>query len=80
MVLDVKRIDGLKWLSKDNKGYYMEKGFALYNQGLGYLKFKTDKTEVPYIPCGGKKALQDIIDAGGLTHYNDVEWLKPIEG
>lgn len=45
-------------------------GYALYEEGKGYIAFSSDRDEfgilAPYIPCGGKRALQSILDAGGF--------------
>ena len=45
-------------------------GWALYEEGKGYIAFSCDRDKygilVPYIPCGGKRALQSILDAGGF--------------
>lgn len=46
-------------------------GWALYEPGKGWVAFSADRDEfgilVPYIPCGGKRALQSILDAGGFA-------------
>lgn len=38
-------------------------GYALYEEGKGYIAFSSDRDEfgilAPYIPCGGKRALQE---------------------
>lgn len=40
-------------------------GWALYEPGKGWVAFSADRDEfgilVPYIPCGGKRALQSIL-------------------
>jgi len=59
------------------------KGYAIYHEGFGYLSFRGQNREprygikTPYIPCGGKGALQTILD-GGLDNYDCIEWLQPI--
>lgn len=52
----------------------MTKGYALYHPKLGYLAFD-DSPETPYSPAGGEKTLRSILDAGGLTHYDNIVWL-----
>lgn len=46
-------------------------GWALYEPGKGWVAFSADRDGfgilVPYIPCGGKRALQSILDAGGFV-------------
>ena len=53
-------------------------GFGLAIMGKGFVKFKSEKSPIPYNPIGGKKALQSIIDAGGFVHYNDIEFIMPL--
>lgn len=31
---------------------------------------------VPYIPCGGKRALQSILDAGGFCSFDGMEYVQ----
>ena len=65
------------------------KGETKFKHPLGYTKptgycFKTDKGYlsfdgiIPYIPRGGKKALESILAQGGFTDYNNVIWLTPL--
>lgn len=54
------------------------KGFGLAIPGKGFIKFKHQEMPLPYSPIGGKKALQSIIDAGGFVHYNDIEFVMPL--
>ena len=32
----------------------------------------------PYIPCGGKRALQAILNAGGFTSFEGMEYVKEL--
>ena len=57
----------------------INKGFAFYVPELGYLKFECDEDNVPYIPCGGKKALEEIIKAGGFTSFDEMEWVQELK-
>lgn len=75
----------LKELKFGNKlAYTIPTGFALRHKELGFLSFEADNKDtkygvkIPYIPVGGKKALQSILDGGGLTSYDGIEWLHPI--
>lgn len=54
------------------------KGWGLAILGKGFVKFKSEQLPIPYNPIGGKKALQSIIDAGGFIHYNDIEFVMPL--
>lgn len=76
MELVIKKIDGLKWKTENpDFDYIVGTGYALYSKDKGYLGFNN---ETPYTPNGGKKTLQSIVEAGGLTHYDNVFWLNPI--
>lgn len=79
--LEVKKIDGLKFGNR--LGYYMPTGFAFYHKELGFLSFKSDNkrrnnVSIPYLPQGGEKALQSILDSGGLVDYDGIEWIQAI--
>lgn len=54
------------------------KGWAVCIPGKGFLKFKSDNNFLPYVPIGGKKALQSIIADGGFIDYNDLEFINPV--
>lgn len=43
-------------------------------------KFGTDRIArvVPYIPCGGKRALQSILDAGGFCSFDGMEYVQEL--
>ncbi len=55
-------------------------GWALYEPGKGWVAFSADRDEfgilVPYIPCGGKRALQSILDAGGFCSFEGMEYVQ----
>jgi hypothetical protein len=74
--LKIVNIKGRKF-KVDGIGYIeVSKGFAFYVPELGYLKFECDKTYVPYVPVGGRKACQEILDAGGMVNFEGIEWLR----
>lgn len=55
-------------------------GYALYEEGKGYIAFSSARDEygilTPYMPIGGKKALQSILDAGGFLSYDGIEYVQ----
>lgn len=57
-------------------------GYALYEEGKGYLAFSSARDKygilIPYIPAGGKKALQAILDAGGFVSLSGMEYVKEL--
>lgn len=74
--LQIVRLDGLQF--KAPIGTASTRGWGLYIEGRGYLKFKCDTNSfVPYAPCGGLKALESILAAGGLLNYNGIEFINP---
>lgn len=76
--LQIVRLDGLQF--KAPLGLASVKGWGLYIEGMGYLKFRSDsKSFVPYAPCGGRKALESILAAGGLLNYDNIEFINPVK-
>jgi hypothetical protein len=75
--LTITKINGLRFAFPG--GYVMESGYSLQHPKLGFLKFTADQSFVPYCPKGGRKALQSILDAGGLLDFECIEWVKPIK-
>lgn len=74
--LQIVRLDRLQF--KAPNGTASIRGWGLYIEGKGYLKFKCDKGHLPYTPCGGRKALESILAAGGLLNYNGIKFINPI--
>ena len=54
-------------------------GYALYEEGKGYIAFSSARDKygilTPYMPIGGKKALQSILDAGGFLSLDGIEYV-----
>lgn len=75
--LEIKALKGLYF--NTHKGLCrFSRGYALFISGKGFLKFKQDKTAVPYTPCGGKKALEAIIADGGFVDYDSLEFVNAL--
>ena len=59
----IKRLKGAKFGT--DRIARVVTGYALYEEGKGYIAFSSDRDEfgilAPYIPCGGKRALQSIL-------------------
>jgi len=87
--LKIVKIEGKKFGTA--RGYIeMNKGYAFHVEGLGYFAFAADLAPInflkramgrpmidaPYTPMGGKKALQEILDAGGLLDFDNARWLQ----
>ena len=69
--MTIKSLKNYKF--RDEIGVYSMKGFALYVEGKGFITLDGNK---PYVPVGGKKALQNIIDMGGFI--SEPRYILPI--
>lgn len=75
ITLEVKKVGGLKFRVNSRVCYIMKRGtYALFAEGLGYLQWNHENT----IYSLKKQYLQQIVDAGGLVHYNDVHFVMPV--
>ena len=56
--------------------------WGLIQRIKGYIAFSSDRDEfgilAPYIPCGGKRALQSILDAGGFCSFDGMEYVQEL--
>lgn len=53
-------------------------GYAMYHPERGFLSFAFDKGR-HYSPAGGRKALQEILDAGGFLNFDNIVWVQRID-
>jgi len=62
--------------------YRTESGYALYEEGKGYVAFSSNRDKfgilIPYMPCGGKKALQSILNDGGFISPDGIEYVTAL--
>jgi len=74
--LTITNVKGKKFDADQFKNgqYMISEGFAFYAPGIGYLAFN-DSPFTPYIPCGGRKALEEILTAGGMTDYDTITFI-----
>lgn len=79
-IMKIKRLKNVKFGTK--KLSRVVTGWALYEEGKGYIAFSCDRDKygilVPYIPCGGKRALQSILDAGGFCSFEGMEYVQEL--
>ena len=68
----IKRLKGVKFGT--DRIARVVTGYALYEEGKGYIAFSSDT----YIPCGGKRALQSILDAGGFCSFDGMEYVQEL--
>lgn len=76
--LKIEKLSGQKFRARFGGGYYVPVGHCLHHEKLGYLGFK-DSPFTPYIPCGGKQALERILKDGGMVSFDQIQWIRPIE-
>ena len=73
MKLTIVNIKGMKF--EDANGYYMtSKNTYAFKTEKGYY---SEDGVFPYVPGGGKKALQMILDGGGFTSYEGIKFILP---
>ena len=62
--------------------YQLASGYCFKVEGKGYLAFSSNRDEfgilLPYIPCGGKEALTSILEAGGFTSLEGIEFVQSL--
>lgn len=74
MKLEIVNIKGLKF--EGENGYYMaSKTSWAFKTKHGYL---SNDGVFPYVPAGGKKALQSILDCGGYISYDGITFINPM--
>ena len=78
--MKIKRLRNAKFGT--DKLHVVVTGWALYEEGKGYIAYSSDRDKygilAPYIPCGGKRALQAILNAGGFTSFEGMEYVKEL--
>ena len=79
----IKRLKGAKFgTDRIARVVTVVTGYALSEEGKGYIAFSSDRDEfgilAPYIPCGGKRALQSILDAGGFCSFDGMEYVQEL--
>lgn len=78
--MEIKRLKNVPFGNR--RVYRVATGWALYEPGKGYYAFSCDRDRykilIPYIPCGGKKALESIIKSGGFVSLDGMEFVNPI--
>lgn len=76
----IKRLKNVKF--GNSKICCLVTGWALYEEGKGYVAFSSARDKygilTPYIPVGGKKALQAILDAGGFLSFDGMEYVTSL--
>lgn len=74
--LQIVRLNDFKFDTP--KGRATVRGWGLLIPGKGFVKFKCDADALLYAPCGGRKALESIINDGGFISYDDIEFVNPV--
>ena len=62
--------------------YQLASGYCFKVEGKGYLAFSTNRDKfgilLPYMPYGGKEALISILEAGGFTSFDGIEFVQSL--
>ena len=78
--MEIKRLKNVKFGTEEL--HVVVTGWAFYVKGKGYVAYSHDRDEfgilAPYIPCGGKRALQAILNAGGFYSFDGMEYVKEL--
>ena len=78
--MEIKRLKNAKFGTKEL--HVVVTGWAFYVKGKGYVAYSHDRDGfgilAPYIPCGGKRALQAILNAGGFCSFDGMEYVKEL--
>ena len=78
--MEIKRLKNAKFGTKEL--HVVVTGWAFYVKGKGYVAYSSNRDKygilAPYIPCGGKRALQAILNAGGFTSFEGMEYVKEL--
>lgn len=78
--MEIRRLKNAKFGTKTISR--VVSGYAFYEAGKGWVAFSNDRDQygilVPYIPCGGRKALQAILDAGGFVSFDGMEYVQEL--
>ncbi|AVM69730.1 hypothetical protein C3V36_11065 [Lachnospiraceae bacterium oral taxon 500] len=78
--MEIRRLKNAKFGTK--RIAIIVTGWAFYVEGKGYLAFSNSVDRygiiVPYIPQGGKLALQAILNGGGFTNFDGIEYVKEL--
>ena len=75
--MEIVRIRSERFFNPSIGGYTQPKGAYCFKDSRGFVGFK-DRPYTPYIPGGGKKALQSILDDGGFINENDLVFIQPM--
>ena len=80
-MLTIKKLKGAKFANATGTIACEANGYAFYEEGKGWIAFSHHRDRygilIPYIPCGGRKALQAILDAGGFLSMDGIEYVTP---
>jgi len=76
--LTVKKIDGRKF--QQVGGYFIGKGWAVYNTAANTWLSFGDRDNYPWVPQGGKQACESVAETIELdSDEGTVLWIKEME-
>ena len=84
--MEIRKIKSAKFASNKFSTEIMvaevKNKWAFYEEGKGYIAYSCDRDKfgflIPYSPLGGRKTLEEILNAGGFLNMNGIEYVNPI--
>ncbi|GAC44046.1 hypothetical protein [Paenibacillus popilliae] len=74
--LEIVKMEDCHFRTLSMLGYYKVSGYAFRHPELGYVSYDG---EIPFIPRGGKRTLQSILDDGGFISYDGMHWVREMQ-
>ena len=76
--MQITKIKDERFYNPPIGGYTQPKGMYCLKDNRGFIAFKTSPY-TPYMPQGGKKALQIILDDGGFIDESEICFIQPMK-
>jgi len=78
--LSIVKLSNKRLYRSDKKGYVLLNGHFLEVKGFGLVRLadgnEINGIKLPFEPVGGLRALKSIVNGGGFTSYNDIEFIN----
>ena len=75
--MEIFRIKQERFFNPLMGGYIQPKGRYVLKDARGFVGFKNNPY-TPYLPGGGKKALEALLEGGGFTNEDDLVFIQPM--
>lgn len=71
--LQIVKLDNARF--RHQQGYVVVSGYTFKHPELGYVAFDCDNGK-PYIPIGGRLALESILEQGGFVSFDRMSFVQ----